>query len=501
MRIGLVLEQFDPARGGREQWTWSFTQRLLELGHEVHVVARSCSSKARRLPIAYHPIQCDPSPMAFAGEVRAVLEPLALDIVHDMGMGWYCDVFHPHGGSMASSAERKLLFLPAWLRGLKRMANRMLPRHRTFQALMQRQYADHGQIVLALSRASAADFQHFHGVAPERIRIVYNGVDTERFSPRHCRPHREAARRRLGLSADTVMALIVAHNFRLKGVATLLGAMRRLRTAGGAADVRSGDRRRQTRRILAALRRPPWPERTSRLCRAGRRSAAVLRRRRLLRPSHLLRSVQPRRAGGGRLCVALIDIDRLAETNEQFGYRVGNEILKGIAKLLEANRSDNVRAARFSGPTVPRDVLGYRDCRRHRNGRNAAGRRSTTRIRAQGFRHLRHAQFRAHAEPRTTIVLPRCSLRVEATLARPRRYGHNRTFRHEGKYPTPVVPPEFQIEGAAHSGLGLARRAASAGRTFESAFGKQGDLEVHPASPHAARHPSRPYPFLAKSSM
>ncbi len=160
-----------------------------------------------------------------------MLEPLALDIVHDMGMGWYCDVFHPHGGSMASSAERKLLFLPAWLRGLKRMANRMLPRHRTFQTLMQRQYADHGQIVLALSRASAADFQRFHGVASERIRLVYNGVDIERFSPEQCRPQREAARRRLGLPADTVMALIVAHNFRLKGVATLLGAMRRLRTA------------------------------------------------------------------------------------------------------------------------------------------------------------------------------------------------------------------------------------------------------------------------------
>ncbi len=232
MRIGLVLEQFDPARGGREQWTWSFTQRLLELGHEVHVVARSCSVKALRLPIAYHPIQCDPSPVAFAGQVPAVLGPLALDIVHDMGMGWYCDVFHPHGGSMASSAERKLLFLPAWLRGLKRITNRMLPRHRTFHALMQRQYADHGQIVLALSKASAADFQRFHGVAPQRIRIVYNGVDTERFSPEVCRPQREPARRHLGLSADAVMALIVAHNFRLKGVATLLGAMRRLQTEG-----------------------------------------------------------------------------------------------------------------------------------------------------------------------------------------------------------------------------------------------------------------------------
>ncbi len=228
MRIGLVLEQCDPARGGREQWTWAYTQRLLELGHEVHVVARSCSAKARQLPIVYHPVTCDPSPMVFAEAVRTVLEPLALDIVHDMGMGWYCDVFHPHGGSMAASAERKLLFLPAWLRGLKRVANRLLPRHRVFRDLMARQYADHGQIVLALSRASAADFQRFHGVDPQRIRLVYNGVDCERFSPERCRPHREAMRRRLGLGPDSVAALIVAHNFRLKGVATLLRAMRRL---------------------------------------------------------------------------------------------------------------------------------------------------------------------------------------------------------------------------------------------------------------------------------
>jgi UDP-glucose:(heptosyl)LPS alpha-1,3-glucosyltransferase len=232
MRIGLVLEQFDPARGGREQWTWAFTQRLLELGHEVHVVARSCSAKARQLPIAYHQLKCDNSPVVFAGAVRAVLEPLTLDIVHDMGMGWYCDVFHPHGGSMAASAERKLLFLPRWLRGIKRITNRLLPRHRTFRDLMARQYADHGQIVLALSRASAADFQRFHNVDPRQIRIVYNGVDSERFSPECCAPHREPARQRFGMRPDSVAALIVAHNFRLKGVATLLKAMRRLGGAG-----------------------------------------------------------------------------------------------------------------------------------------------------------------------------------------------------------------------------------------------------------------------------
>ena len=240
--------------------------------------------------------------MAFGEAVRAVLDPLALDIVHDMGMGWYCDVFHPHGGSMAASAERKLLFLPAWLRGLKRMANRLLPRHRTFRELMARQYADEGQIVLALSRASAADFVRFHGVDPRRIRIVYNGVNVERFSPEACRPHRDAMRRRLGLGPDTVAALIVAHNFRLKGVATLLKAMRRLQGAGR--DLRLLIVGGKARRIVATARRAAGFEPASRLCRPRRRPPALLRRRGLLRPSHVLRSVQPGCTGGGRVRAA-----------------------------------------------------------------------------------------------------------------------------------------------------------------------------------------------------
>jgi hypothetical protein len=37
-------------------------------------------------------------------------------------------------------------------------------------------------------------------------------------------------------------------------------------------------------------------------------------------------------------------------------------------------------------------------------------------------------------------------LRAESALREAKRYGHNRTFVHEGKYPTPVIPPEIQVE-------------------------------------------------------
>ena len=41
MRIGLVLDCFDPLRGGLEQWTYQFTKGLVERGHRVHLVAKT----------------------------------------------------------------------------------------------------------------------------------------------------------------------------------------------------------------------------------------------------------------------------------------------------------------------------------------------------------------------------------------------------------------------------------------------------------------------------
>ena len=49
-----------------------------------------------------------------------------------------------------------------------------------------------GRIILAISRMVAEDYQHYHGTPPERIRLIYNGVDTERYSPERSAEYREA---------------------------------------------------------------------------------------------------------------------------------------------------------------------------------------------------------------------------------------------------------------------------------------------------------------------
>lgn len=232
MKIGLVIESLQPERGGAEHWTWQFANWLVRAGNEVHVVAGSFAADVERRGITPHKIDAARSRLEFAQAAERKLDSLDLDVTHDMGCGWHCDVFQPHGGSRSAAFEQNLLLLPRWLRPVKRTTARWLPRYREFRQLMLGQYMADDRIFIALSRMVARDFERFHGVRREQLRLVYNGVDVERFSPEHRWKYRQVVRDELGVGDDDVLLLIVAHNFRLKGVPTLLAAAGRLMAEG-----------------------------------------------------------------------------------------------------------------------------------------------------------------------------------------------------------------------------------------------------------------------------
>ena len=259
MRIGLVIEQFNPQRGGAEQWTCQFTEQLLRFGHEVHVVAGVFSASTDAMPIVRHPLPKTRSRLDFAAAAERKLRGLPLDVIHDMGSGWYCDVFESHDGSRWAQWEQKLQTLPGYLRPAKRRLARVLPRYQEFRKLMARQFADPGRIILALSRMVAVDYLRYHGVHPEQIRLIYNGVDTERFSPEHRKQYREPLRRHLGVDEDETLLVFVGHDFQRKGLSTAIRATARLVRAGEAV------------RLLVVGGRHLWrPRRLARRLRAHR---------------------------------------------------------------------------------------------------------------------------------------------------------------------------------------------------------------------------------------
>jgi UDP-glucose:(heptosyl)LPS alpha-1,3-glucosyltransferase len=254
MRIALVIDHLDPRRGGAEQWTFQHAERLLARGHEVHVVAQGVNGPAARLPIAQHPLGRIRSVLERAAAAAACLRELKVDMVHDIGLGWHSHLLQSEDGSRLAQWEQKLLLLPSWLRPWKRAMLRVLPRYRAFRRLMDRQFGDPQRIVIAVSKMCARDYQNYHDVPSERIRLVYHGTDNERFSPLNRDRYREEIRDRLGLRGDEVMLLFVGHDYQRKGLATAVRAAKRLAAEGAAVRlvVVGGKKRRPQAALLAA---------------------------------------------------------------------------------------------------------------------------------------------------------------------------------------------------------------------------------------------------------
>ncbi|MGA2621133.1 MAG: glycosyltransferase family 4 protein [Thermoguttaceae bacterium] len=232
MKIGLVIDCLDPRRGGAEQWTLQHAERLLARGHEVHVVAQDIAGRAAQLPIVAHRLGRFRSILARAEAAESKLRGLGLDVIHDIGLGWYSHLLQSEDGSRIAQWQQKLLLLPPWLRPAKRALLHTLPRYRHFRQLMARQFGDPARIVVAISKMCARDYQQYHHVDPARIRLIYHGTDTERFSPLHRDRWRGRVRTRLGIGPHEVLFLFVGHDYHRKGLATAVRAIARLAAEG-----------------------------------------------------------------------------------------------------------------------------------------------------------------------------------------------------------------------------------------------------------------------------
>jgi len=82
--------------------------------------------------------------------------------------------------------------------------------------------------IIAVSQRVKGEIEGAYGVAPQRIVVIPNGVDAEAFHPRHRAGSRAPVRERLGVTPDQFLVLFVGGDYRLKGLAALLEAARRI---------------------------------------------------------------------------------------------------------------------------------------------------------------------------------------------------------------------------------------------------------------------------------
>jgi UDP-glucose:(heptosyl)LPS alpha-1,3-glucosyltransferase len=109
---------------------------------------------------------------------------------------------------------------------LVRLATSLNPYHRQLLAAERRMFASPRlRAVICNSQMVREEIQRWFGVAPDRLHVIYNGVDLDHFHPRLAEAHRAPTRRELGVGDDERLVLFVGNGFHRKGLPQLLRSL------------------------------------------------------------------------------------------------------------------------------------------------------------------------------------------------------------------------------------------------------------------------------------
>ena len=218
VRVALVIERFEPRGGGVESVAWNVAGALARRGVAVHVLARRGDDPPGPVTLHRLPVPSFWQPLRVVAFSRAVARCAArerFDVVHSFSRTRHQDVFRAGGGSHADYLDRS--------HGpLARALRRVSPRHTVLLGIERRVFADAAQILQCNSPMVREQLIARYGIAPERIVVIPNGVDLERFRPTG-REARDAVRAELG--GDGPVWLFAGSGFPRKGLETALSAV------------------------------------------------------------------------------------------------------------------------------------------------------------------------------------------------------------------------------------------------------------------------------------
>ena len=236
MKIALNIYKYLPTKGGGEGYLANFANQLAERGHEVHIYASKWESNNNK--IQYHTIPSIRFPkflkdVSFVINSRREMAKQEFDIVHVVGRALGMNVFNPHCGVEKAWLKQNFLSIECpVLRVLKQIAGFFSLRQNFILWLDKKQYTGKGvSRIIAISDMIKNDIIKYHKIDPQKIDVVYNGVDLKRFNPDNKNKYRRVMREKLSLGEELVI-LYISNNFRLKGLITLIKSMGELKKSG-----------------------------------------------------------------------------------------------------------------------------------------------------------------------------------------------------------------------------------------------------------------------------
>ncbi len=226
MKIALLRQRVS-APGGAEATLINLARGLAAGGHEVAVYGAGQAEEAQRVlgpGVKFVPVPVwggkTGRVLTYALNVRRLLRKNPGQVVFSLERVLSQQVYRAGDGCHREWLRRRLPYLsPA-----ARLAQEFSLFHRVLLGLEKRLFTDPRLVrVIANSRQVQREIGEHYGLGPEKMRVVYNGLDHQRFHP--LENHDVAAlRARLGLAASARVFLFVGSGFGRKGLVFLLEA-------------------------------------------------------------------------------------------------------------------------------------------------------------------------------------------------------------------------------------------------------------------------------------
>ena len=225
LRLAIVRQRYN-AFGGAERFISRALPALERAGADVTLISRKAEGWGARRVLNVDPFHVGKvwRDRSFARAARAAWMREGFDLVQSHERIPGCDVYRAGDGVHRRWLEiRRLVAGP-----LERLGMAVNPYHR-YVCAAEREMFEHPRLraVICNSRMVVEEIRRAFRIAPEKLHVIYSGIDLEHFHPRLRAELRGAARAELGCQPRDMLFLFVGSGFARKGLEAAIEALKR----------------------------------------------------------------------------------------------------------------------------------------------------------------------------------------------------------------------------------------------------------------------------------
>ncbi|WP_020410681.1 glycosyltransferase family 4 protein [Hahella ganghwensis] len=228
-RLAIIRQKYRPD-GGAERFISRALEGLSQHDLEISVITRQWSGEGD-----YQIITCNPAKWSrisrekrFAEEACRLISQHEFDLVQSHERLTCCDIFRAGDGVHRMWLEqRKRILSPLRAKWLD-----LSPYHRYVCNAEKKLFeSPRLKAVICNSEMVKQEIRNTFAIDPEKLHVIYNGINTRKFDPTLRDSHRDEARNKLGIPPSAIATIFVGSGFERKG---LKGALRAI--AGGSSS-------------------------------------------------------------------------------------------------------------------------------------------------------------------------------------------------------------------------------------------------------------------------